>query len=193
MQIPFDSLSVAHGSEEVANRITESDPMIVSTDETRPSGRLWDPVIGLSESEVEEWEQQGRDDLRSLFIVGLSPNTENRVQWHRAWAEMMRWLEEYELKHVEFQRCIESFRKMHTIWDSLAEKSSDPGYAAFARHRSCIYHDLKREAETLFIAKGNKAFQKFKPEDQEAMLRAVIQFRAQELDWLRELAHPPKA
>jgi len=27
----------------------------------RPSGKLWDPLLGLSESEVEEWERQGDD------------------------------------------------------------------------------------------------------------------------------------
>ena len=60
------------------------------------------------------------------------PTAEDRVQWHRALAEMMRWLEEYEIKHVEFDRCIKAYSTMSSVWMELADKHSHTGYRAFA-------------------------------------------------------------
>jgi hypothetical protein len=43
----------------VDDRIQPSTTLDSTAVGTKTSGRLWDPLIGLSEREVEEWEQQG--------------------------------------------------------------------------------------------------------------------------------------
>jgi len=101
---------------------------------------------------------------------------------------MMRWIEEYELKHVEFQRCIKSFRTMAGIWATLGDKSADPGRAAFARRQSTVYRELQTDAERLYHLKGLEEFVKCDPDDLETLLRTVREFRRKELGWLMELA-----
>jgi hypothetical protein len=72
---------------------------------------------------------------------------ENRVQFARAEAEFLRWLEQVEIKHAEIERVFNYYKKMVSIWDQLAERadkavdSSAPprerakaaGQAAYAR------------------------------------------------------------
>ena len=82
---------------------------------------------------------------------------EDRIQWHRAYADMMRWLEEFELKHMEFIRCIKSFDAMATAWDAVSAKHSNvtststkKGYDTFAHRQANTYRRLHDEAERLF-------------------------------------------
>jgi hypothetical protein len=100
----------------------------------------------------------------------------------------MRWIEEYELKHIEFHRCIKSFQYMHTVWSSLAERSVAPSRAAFARHQSTLYRELQLEAQCLFTLKGLPEFVNCDPWDLGNMLNVVREFRQKELGWLTELA-----
>jgi hypothetical protein len=72
---------------------------------------------------------------------------ENRVQFARAEAEFLRWLEQVEIKHAEIERVFNYYKKMVSIWDQLAERADnavDPsapprerakaaGQAAYAR------------------------------------------------------------
>src|SRR5215475_805081 len=97
---------------------------------------------------------------------------------------MMRWLEEYELKHVEFTRCIRSFKKMSIVWEELASKDERPGYASYARQQAHRYTRLRDEARSLFGEQGNPAFVDPKP----TLIEAFKAFRSNELSWLRELA-----
>jgi hypothetical protein len=55
-------------------------------------------------------------------VILTASYLEDRVQWHRAWAEMLRWLEEFEMKHVESIRSINSFETLMLTWDKLAAK-----------------------------------------------------------------------
>jgi hypothetical protein len=104
----------------------------------------------------------------------------------------MRWLEEYELKHVEFHRCIESFRFMRVAWSSLAAKSLNPGQSAFASRQSSVYRELQLDAEHLFKSKGLAEFVECVAGDMDAFVKAVREFRRRELGWLTELgSHPP--
>jgi hypothetical protein len=116
--------------------------------------------------------------------------TEDRVQWHRAWAEMQRWLEEFELKHIEMRRCIESYQTMSLTWTTLATKSTLPGPAAFARRQAEIYNRLHSDALSLFMNKGEPCFVNT---PQFGLVKAILNFREQELGWLTQLAgsnHP---
>jgi hypothetical protein len=81
-------------------------------------------------------------------------------QWFRAWAEMMRWMEEFELKHAEFVRCIRSFQFMSVTWEQMASKATDPGYAAFGRQQADTYRVLCEDAEKLVTQHGEARFVK---------------------------------
>jgi hypothetical protein len=104
---------------------------------------------------------------------------------------MMRWLEEYELKHVEFQRCIESFRFMRVAWATLAAKSPEPGRAAFANRQSSVYRELQFDAEHLFKSKGLAEIVSCTTGDMNALVEVIREFRRKELGWLTELARAP--
>ena len=82
----------------------------------------------------------------------------DRVQYFRAEAEMLRWLEEYERKQAQFMRCIRSFSRMAKIWLQLADNSEhpNPGYGAHARKTASRYQKLCHDARQRFSAAGYK-------------------------------------
>jgi hypothetical protein len=96
---------------------------------------------------------------------------------------MMRWLEEFELKHAEFSRCITGFHAMETGWDTVAKTAADEGYAGYARRQAKVYRELYDDAVSLFSLVGEARF--VKPSG--TILEAVQEFRQDELDWLRVL------
>jgi hypothetical protein len=100
----------------------------------------------------------------------------------------MCWIEEYELKHMEFHRCVRSFRHMRTVWNLLAENSVKPGQATFARYQSSVYRELQLETQRLLTLKGLPEFVKCDLWDIETLLNAVREFHQKELGWLTELA-----
>jgi hypothetical protein len=110
---------------------------------------------------------------------------EDQVQWHRSLAEMMRWLEEFELKHVEFIRCINSFQTMATTWVVVAEKETRDGYAAYARLQSSIFHQLRQEAECLFQKNAEPGLREAR--DDSNLLGGIQRLRKRELGWLWEM------
>jgi len=107
------------------------------------------------------------------------------VQWFRAWAEMMRWMEEFELKHAEFTRCIRYFDYMERTWQILASKdtSTRPGYAAFARRQAHTYSKLSQDAQELFQKHGEERF--VHPET--TLIDSISKFREEELSWFTDL------
>jgi hypothetical protein len=119
-------------------------------------------------------------------ILKYSCHAEDRVQWHRAWAEMLRWMEEFELKHTEFLKSINSFQTMSTAWDTLANAEEDPARAAFARHRSNAYVTLHDHAVNLFT---RTAEARFVDPDGGSIVEALRTFRKTELAWLQELVN----
>jgi hypothetical protein len=74
-------------------------------------------------------------------------DVENRVQFARAEAEFLRWLEQVELKHTEIEHVFNYYKKMVSVWMKLAErventvgpsttpreKAKAAGQAAYAR------------------------------------------------------------
>jgi hypothetical protein len=115
---------------------------------------------------------------------------EDRVQWHRAWADMLRWLEEFELKHVEFIRCIRSFRSHQDAWAAAAASSPRAGQAAFARRQSATYRRLKEEAEYYFKKAGTKELRE--PNEVSAIIEAVVKYREKHLGWFRQFVEIQK-
>jgi hypothetical protein len=102
---------------------------------------------------------------------------------------MSRWLEEFELKHIEFIRCIRSFQTMHFAWAAMASKAVGAGRTAFARRQSTMYLDLHNEAKDWFARKGETRFVNLANYyDTTSFVDAVRQFRERELGWLIALA-----
>jgi hypothetical protein len=98
---------------------------------------------------------------------------------------MHRWLEDFELKHIELRRCIKAFQTTHLAWDAMATKSTVPGHAAFARRQSAVYLALYEDAKSWFMEKGHPQFVTVSDSD---FIQSVIDFRQQELGWLNKLA-----
>lgn len=98
---------------------------------------------------------------------------------------MTRWLEQFEIKHVEMMRCIKSFYHLHAVWASMAAKSSQLGHAAFARQQASMFLDLHDNAKDLFAEKGEPRFVSM---NDSTVVQTVRAFRNQELGWLYELA-----
>jgi hypothetical protein len=96
---------------------------------------------------------------------------------------MMRWLEEFELKHVEFVRCISSFRAMATAWGSIADGETRGGYAAFARHQSHIFCNLHDDAVRLFEKNAEPGLRAAKDD----LVEGIRKLRKRELGWLWKL------
>jgi hypothetical protein len=121
-----------------------------------------------------------------LLLVSclLTSYLEDQVQWHRSLADMMRWLEEFELKHAEFIRCINGFGAMASAWSTIAAAEARDGYAAFARHQADIYHQLREDAEKLF--KKNAEPSLFESRDN--LIGGIQKLRRQELAWLWRMA-----
>ena len=99
--------------------------------------------------------------------------TAKKVQWFRAHADMMRWVEEVELLEEEFRRLIRGLEKMASIWESLSSLPSAelkyrptpamtlsssttlPGYSAYAARKAAMYHEMtKKECDRFKNAGG---------------------------------------
>lgn len=79
----------------------------------------------------------------------------DRVLWFRAEAEMYRWLEQAEIKHVQFVRLVTSFRRMGDVWERLADvHKSDAGKQTFALKQSAIFRSREKDACSTFYSCG---------------------------------------
>jgi hypothetical protein len=98
---------------------------------------------------------------------------------------MTRWLEEFEMKHAEFDRCIKTFNTMSSAWKAIAKDHSKSGYRAFARRQSTMFETLRNTADDTFKKFGAKLFiNKSGP----ALVDTLAKFHEEELSWLKELA-----
>lgn len=74
----------------------------------------------------------------------------DRVHWSRAHAEVVRWLEQVEIKHFELYRAHKSFVYASNSWAKVATTVSDGGRKSFARKMAVTYEALARESRTAF-------------------------------------------
>lgn len=74
-----------------------------------------------------------------------------RVQWFRAEAEFLRWLEQLERKHFEFLRLLRSYEWSKNLWSRRASNCPPrSGFRAFASRLSDGYSQLLVDARDLF-------------------------------------------
>lgn len=99
---------------------------------------------------------------------------------------MQRWLEEFELKHLDFIRAIKSHYKMYEVWTALSKKTTDAGSAAFARRQSFVYYDLHVQTKEWFLKTAEPRFLNI---TEETIVETIQQFRADELGWLAKYEH----
>jgi hypothetical protein len=93
-------------------------------------------------------------------------------------------MEEFELKHAEFARCIRSFDYTSRSWETLAGTGdARPGYAEFARRQANHYRELCTGAQSLFEKHGEERFVHPKT----TLVDAVQDFREQELSWFKDI------
>ena len=92
-------------------------------------------------------------------------------------------MEEFELKHVEFARCIRSFDYTKDAWETLSAKCVRPGYGEFARRQADFYKKLHTDVQLLFEKYGEERLVKHKA----TITDAIQDFRDQELSWFRAL------
>lgn len=75
----------------------------------------------------------------------------DKVQWFRAEAEFLRWLEQLERKHFEFVRLIRSFQWYIRVWsDRELANSGNVGLSAFASRQVGVYNAMLDDAYRLF-------------------------------------------
>ncbi|KDR65131.1 hypothetical protein GALMADRAFT_148963 [Galerina marginata CBS 339.88] len=105
----------------------------------REDGWIWSFKSGkeMSDADLQKWMDDG-----------------DRVQWFRAEAEMERWREEWEAKQADFKRCINTFRKMSSVWLELSRSSDNAGKVAYAKRQSAIFGEMERRAVELFKQAG---------------------------------------
>jgi hypothetical protein len=79
---------------------------------------------------------------------------------------------------------------MHSIWKAIGDKATKPGRAAFAFRQATVYRDLRDDARSWFIRKGESRFVQLvdAADLTTSFISTVRQFREQELGWLTKMA-----
>lgn len=156
------------------------------------SGVLWS--LGKRSTstlqETESWEKEGLWYFLSPIEYCSYQILGNAITWYRSEANMYRWLETFEQRHVEFQRYIRFCRSMSRIWTSSTNTISincSPSESASLRARglrqAAIFEDLQCLALSKFAEVAHPDF--FNLEADLADLVAV--FRESQLKWMRNL------
>lgn len=96
---------------------------------------------------------------------------------------MQRWLEDFEMKHIDFMRSIKSFHTMHETWNALANHAKDPGKAAFAKRQSKLYLRLHEDTRKRFEEVAEPRFRELSEEN---LVETLMEFRNVELSWFEE-------
>lgn len=163
----------------------------------REDGWLWDigRLSKVSEEDFAAWQEEGGGHqliCRSTLSMILEGN---RVQWFRAEADMFRWLEQLEMKMVDFARCHTTFHRMAEVWETLAtEKQSLVGFSGFAHRQSSLFKGLKLDLERKFKVAlqsiRNNGLAIWDVEDLASLAdftvvrQHVAKFRSQQLKWM---------
>ncbi|KAL0567912.1 hypothetical protein V5O48_014083 [Marasmius crinis-equi] len=128
--------------------------------------------VGLGQGSITDswiWTYGSLRDMdqgqRSAFLDEVK-----RVRWHRARADMWRWIEEKEVLEEEFRRYIAACDKMAEIWKEVSkEPPSDSklnvaltamnspnmsGYSVYATQKSRYYRRMAKHARERFVQVG---------------------------------------
>ena len=80
------------------------------------------------------------------------------MQFFHAEAEMYRWMEQFELKHVEFHCTVNFFKRIAHDWTELATSSTLPGFSAYASKHAAMFTDLANDTDFHFKQVGHPDF-----------------------------------
>jgi hypothetical protein len=92
---------------------------------------------------------------------------------------MERWREQWEIKLIEFLRCIRSFSTMADTWTALATKQQSKSHQAYAKKSASMYLGLRAEVEAALITCQKKEPTVYKPG--ESVVQYIIRHRQTEL------------
>lgn len=98
---------------------------------------------------------------------------------------MYRWMEQFEMKHAEFERTISFFNMMATTWSQLAQKASQPGFVAYANRHAAMYTDLTNDADIRYKQIGHPDFINLR--EGRILADAVAEWRTRWLAWMGPL------
>lgn len=101
----------------------------------------------LSDAEEDEWEEEGLclpwlQHLCAEFVFAG-----NKVEWFRARIDLRQWREEIEILDEELKRTAAWFKRMSSLWHSLAGQSSARGYSEYAHQKAVMF--ARRSEETV--------------------------------------------
>jgi hypothetical protein len=89
---------------------------------------------------------------------------------------MLRWLEQLEIKHAEFERVVKYFTSLSEVWSTVAAKSISSGGMAFARSQVSMYAGMASEADRRYTSTAIERLRKRVPGC--LLSDAVEQFRS---------------
>ncbi|KAJ7823370.1 hypothetical protein B0H13DRAFT_1659075 [Mycena leptocephala] len=95
---------------------------------------------------------QGQSDEK---LGAYKKESDDRVQWFRAEAEMYRWLEQYERKHAELFRVIGRYHRDSVVWAGQADREQERngglnGKVAYGRMQAAMHRRLEHNAKVIF-------------------------------------------
>ena len=79
--------------------------------------------------------------MSNSFSIG------DRVRWFRSEAEVLRWLEQVELKYCEFFRLVSSLERVSRYWmDVATNQTLDQGFSAYSLRQAALFKALLSNA-----------------------------------------------
>lgn len=90
---------------------------------------------------------------------------------------MHHWLEQWEIKHAEFEQCIRSFKTLDDVWTTISKAQTLPGHAAYARKQAHIYKMLQSEASKHYKDVGEQSLRQ--RAEGESLADAITKWRVE--------------
>ncbi|KAJ6470688.1 hypothetical protein DFH09DRAFT_1110787 [Mycena vulgaris] len=122
----------------------------------------------------------------------------DRVQWFRAEAEMYRWLEQYERKHVELMRVITRFHRDSVVWEGRANREEQSnggvvnGAATFARMQAAMYKRLEHNARVVYKrAESGAHYDWVSAATFDELVTKIEGWREVVFKWMDDMPEPP--
>ncbi|PPQ77254.1 hypothetical protein CVT24_009906, partial [Panaeolus cyanescens] len=128
-------------------------------------GWIWrlGSIGNLTSEELQAWEEEG-----------------DRVHWFRAEAEMERWREQWELKLVEFVRCIAHFDYTSQAWSRIADQANDMARRVYALKHAFQYKVMSQKITDMFCSAEVEMGEPTLYKKNENLIEYIIRHRQQE-------------
>lgn len=115
---------------------------------TKETGWIWTVSTGKSSISETDWEKEGEFYLVETCAINNEYRIDDRVQWFRMRAAVVRWKEEEELLEEELRRLIRGFTFMARVWGDIRGSETQGGRVAFASRQSFIYSSMAKNARS---------------------------------------------